>query len=78
MSTSSRDLNQPDALEDFTRRTITLDGATPGVSKTVHVTGSGPAVIVMAEMPGISPHVARFARWGAGRRVHGLYAVAVR
>lgn len=63
MSTSSRDLNQPDALEDFTRRTITLDGATPGVSKTVHVTGSGPAVIVMAEMPGISPHVARFARW---------------
>ena len=25
--------------------------------------GSGPAVIVMAEMPGISPHVARFARW---------------
>ena len=25
--------------------------------------GTGPAVIVMAEMPGISPHVARFARW---------------
>src|SRR5829696_8546656 len=25
--------------------------------------GAGPAVIVMAEMPGISPHVARFARW---------------
>lgn len=24
---------------------------------------AGPAVIVMAEMPGISPHVARFARW---------------
>lgn len=23
----------------------------------------GPPVIVMAEMPGISPHVARFARW---------------
>jgi len=27
------------------------------------VAGSGPAVIVMTEMPGISPHVARFARW---------------
>ena len=26
-------------------------------------TGSGPAVIVMTEMPGISPQVARFARW---------------
>jgi dienelactone hydrolase len=29
----------------------------------VHVAGAGPAVIVMTEMPGISPHVARFARW---------------
>jgi dienelactone hydrolase len=29
----------------------------------VYVAGSGPAVIVMAEMPGISPHVARFSRW---------------
>jgi dienelactone hydrolase len=27
------------------------------------VAGTGPAVIVMTEMPGISPHVARFARW---------------
>ena len=48
-----------DALEDFERREITLEGAT----RAVHVAGSGPAVIVMAEMPGISPHVARFARW---------------
>jgi len=29
----------------------------------VYVTGTGPAVIVMTEMPGISPHVARFSRW---------------
>jgi dienelactone hydrolase len=29
----------------------------------VHVAGGGPAVIVMTEMPGISPHVARFSRW---------------
>jgi len=36
------------------------------------VTGDGPAVIVMTEMPGISPHVARFARWvrDAGFRVY--------
>ncbi|MER2565736.1 MAG: dienelactone hydrolase family protein [Myxococcaceae bacterium] len=48
-----------DALNDFERRSITIDA----VTRTVLVTGSGPAVIVMAEMPGISPHVARFARW---------------
>ncbi len=52
-------LNEDDTLEDFTPRDITLNG----VSKTVHVAGSGPAVIVMTEMPGISPHVARFSRW---------------
>lgn len=50
---------QDDPLADFDPRSITLDGAT----KVVHVAGRGPAVIVMAEMPGISPHVARFARW---------------
>ena len=54
-----RSMNEPDALEDFDPREITLDGLT----KIVHVAGSGPAVIVMAEMPGISPHVARFSRW---------------
>jgi dienelactone hydrolase len=48
-----------DALADFDRRALTLLDAT----RTVYVAGRGPAVIVMAEMPGISPHVARFARW---------------
>jgi dienelactone hydrolase len=48
-----------DQLEDFDPRVITLDG----VAKVVHVAGGGPAVIVMTEMPGISPHVARFSRW---------------
>src|SRR5690349_6036299 len=48
-----------DALDDFTHRAIDLEGTT----RTVHVAGRGPAVIVMAEMPGITPHVARFARW---------------
>lgn len=54
-----RSMQEEDRLDDFTRRMITLDG----VAKVVHVAGSGPAVIVMTEMPGISPHVARFARW---------------
>jgi dienelactone hydrolase len=54
-----RSMKVDDRLEDFARREITLDG----VTKVVYVTGSGPGVIVMAEMPGISPHVARFGRW---------------
>jgi dienelactone hydrolase len=49
----------PDALADFVPRTC----ASAGTSHTVYVSGSGPAVVVLAEMPGISPHVARFARW---------------
>ncbi len=57
--TAKRSLNEDDPLEDFDSRSITLDGAT----KVVHVAGSGPGVIVMTEMPGISPHVARFSRW---------------
>jgi dienelactone hydrolase len=54
-----RSMKQDDPLEDFARREITLDG----VGKRVYVAGSGPAVIVMTEMPGISPEVARFSRW---------------
>jgi dienelactone hydrolase len=56
---AKRNMNEDDPLEDFDPRTVTLDG----VTKVVHVAGSGPAVIVMTEMPGISPHVARFGRW---------------
>jgi dienelactone hydrolase len=52
-------MSEDDPLDDFEPREITLDGAT----KVVHVSGAGPAVIVMTEMPGISPHVARFGRW---------------
>lgn len=48
-----------DPLDDFDPRRITLEQQT----RVVHVTGRGPAVVVMSEMPGISPHVARFARW---------------
>ena len=54
-----RPLTEPDPLDDFTPRVVEIDG----LAKTVHVAGSGPAVIVMPETPGISPHLARFARW---------------
>ena len=47
-----------DPLTDFERRDVELLGQT----KRVFVAGAGPAVIVMAEMPGIYSHVARFAR----------------
>jgi dienelactone hydrolase len=57
MAMATGDLDDP--LGDFFPREIEIDG----VRKRVHVSGQGPAVIVMAEMPGISPHVARFARW---------------
>lgn len=56
---AKRSMKEDDALEDFAHREITLDGTT----KLVHVAGTGPAVIVMTEIPGISPHVARFSRW---------------
>jgi dienelactone hydrolase len=56
---STRSVHEDDPLEDFDPRAITLED----VTKVVHVAGSGPAVIVMTEMPGISPHVARFSRW---------------
>jgi dienelactone hydrolase len=52
-------MSHDDPLEDFDPRAVALDG----VTKVVHVAGTGPAVIVMTEMPGISPHVARFSRW---------------
>jgi dienelactone hydrolase len=56
---AERSMQEDDPLEDFDPREITLEE----VTKVVHVTGSGPAVIVMTEMPGISPQVARFSRW---------------
>lgn len=56
---TQRTMNEADPLDDFHRRAMTLDG----ITKSVYQAGAGPAVIVMAEMPGISPHVARFARW---------------
>lgn len=48
----------PDALADFTKEPTTLEGKT----RDVYRKGTGPAVIVMAEIPGITPAVANFAR----------------
>lgn len=56
---SNRKVTEDDPLEDFLARRVELGG----VSKTVLVGGAGPAIIIMPEMPGIGPHVARFARW---------------
>ena len=59
MTVNIRSIKEDDTLDDFEARPFTFDE----VRKTVFVTGTGPAVIVMTEMPGISPEVARFARW---------------
>jgi dienelactone hydrolase len=59
MPMPSRETADDDPLDDFGRRMVTL----LDTQRTVYVAGDGPAVIVLAEMPGISPHVARFARW---------------
>lgn len=55
----NQSLDQRDPLTDFARRDYTFDGTT----RRVYVAGTGPAVLVLSEMPGISPQVARFARW---------------
>lgn len=47
-----------DDLQDFTRDTFTALGST----RPVYRLGSGPGVIIMAEVPGITPRVAGFAR----------------
>src|SRR5262245_47991966 len=48
----------PDALDGFEQDTFTFDGKTRGIFRI----GSGPAVIVISEMPGITPKVLGFAR----------------
>jgi len=48
----------PDALSDFAAFPFSHGGA----ERTVYRKGSGPAVIVMHEVPGIIPEAARFAR----------------
>lgn len=50
---------QKDPLKDFTRRRVDARGMT----RDVFVSGTGPGVIIIHEVPGITPEVARFARW---------------
>jgi len=57
-----------DPLEDFEKTTFTHGDR----SRTVYRLGEGPAVVVIAEMPGITPKVAGFAR-----RVAGIGCTAV-
>ncbi|MGA8726413.1 MAG: dienelactone hydrolase family protein [Acidimicrobiales bacterium] len=58
----------PDALDGFEKTSFTSEGTT----RTAYRTGSGPAVVVCSELPGITPNVARFARAVAEK---GLTAV---
>jgi dienelactone hydrolase len=51
-----------DDLSDYERSSFTHDGK----ERTVFRLGTGPAVVVIAEMPGITPHVAGFGRKVAG------------
>jgi len=57
-----------DVLADFDCRLATYEGKT----RHVYRSGSGPAVIVIAEVPGITPRVAAF-----GRRVAAMGCTAV-
>ena len=57
-ATATPKITDRDEMSDFERREIELLGET----RRVFVSGQGPAVIVMAEMPGIYAHVVRFAR----------------
>ena len=47
-----------DVLDAFTETQFTDQGET----RTVFRAGSGPGVVVMSEMPGITPNVAAFAQ----------------
>lgn len=57
-----------DPMSDFARDSFTADGK----SRDVYSIGSGPAVVVISEIPGITPLVADF-----GRRVAGIGCTAV-
>jgi dienelactone hydrolase len=46
-----------DVLEKFEKTSFTHDGTT----RDVYRAGSGPGIVVMSEMPGITPNVAKFA-----------------
>ncbi|MHB1487543.1 MAG: dienelactone hydrolase family protein [Acidimicrobiales bacterium] len=57
-----------DPMSDFSRESFSADAKT----RDVYRIGSGPAVVVISEIPGITPRVADF-----GRRVAGIGCTAV-
>jgi dienelactone hydrolase len=64
LTSTTVSLKTDDPLSDFTPLELTFpDDEGKEITRKVYRAGEGPAVIVMHEMPGISPHVARFARW---------------
>lgn len=64
MTKSQQALKSDDPLIDFEQVDLTFpDHEGKEVTRRVYKAGKGPGVIIMHEMPGISPHVARFARW---------------
>ena len=62
------------ALEGFTKESFEADGK----RRDIYRAGSGPAVIVISEMPGITPLVAEFGQEGGGGRMHGRDAAHLR
>jgi dienelactone hydrolase len=66
--TDSSDGAVPAALRGYSRMPFTAEGKT----RDVYRTGTGPAVIVISEIPGITPKVADF-----GRRVASIGCTAV-
>lgn len=58
MAMRTRGVSQWDDLDDFDRDSFTFEGST----KDVFRKGSGPGVVVITEIPGITPYVADFAR----------------
>ena len=61
--------NKDDVLTDFTRESITIENRT----KDVFWKGTGPCIIVLSEIPGITPEVAEFGR----RLVTNGFTVAI-
>ena len=63
-----------DTLQDFTHAPFTYDGKT----RDVYRRGTGPGVVIMHEMPGITPRVADFGRRVAEAGMTVGAAVALR
>ena len=63
-----------DTLQDFTHAPFTYDGK----SRDVYRRGTGPGVVIMHEVPGITPRVADFGRRVAEAGMTAVLPVALR